>query len=71
MVVSFKCALSDHADHSEGFFNKMSTFRVRYFQHIKDEGPGSPESWLKQRQAIVTTTAFFSLAEGDADIALP
>ncbi len=49
----------------------MSIFRVHIFQHIKDEGQGSPESWLKQRQAIVTTTEFFELAQGDADIALP
>ena len=49
----------------------MSNFRVHYFQHISDEGLGSPESWLKQRQAVVTTTEFFRLAQGDASIALP
>jgi GMP synthase-like glutamine amidotransferase len=49
----------------------MSTFRVHYFQHIKDEGLASPEFWLEQRQAIVTATEFFNLAQGDADITLP
>jgi GMP synthase-like glutamine amidotransferase len=49
----------------------MSNLRVHYFQHIVDEGLGSPESWLKQRQAAVTTTEFFRLAQGDANIALP
>ena len=49
----------------------MLDFRVHYFQHIVDEGLGSPEAWLKQRQAVVTTTEFFRLAHGDANITLP
>jgi GMP synthase-like glutamine amidotransferase len=49
----------------------MSTFRVHYFQHIEGEGLGSPESWLKQHHARVTTTEFFRLAQGDAEIRLP
>lgn len=49
----------------------MSTFRVHYFQHIVDEGLGSPESWLKRHDAVVSTTEFFSLAQGDSDITLP
>lgn len=49
----------------------MSTFRVHYFQHIEGEGLGSPESWLKRHHARVTTTEFFRLAQGDADIRLP
>lgn len=49
----------------------MSTFRVHYFQHIANEGLGSPESWLKRHQAIVTVTEFFNLAQGESNIALP
>lgn len=49
----------------------MSPFRVHYFQHITDEGLGSPESWLKRHDAVVTTTEFFTLNTGEASIALP
>jgi len=49
----------------------MSHLRVHYFQHIAHEGLGSPEAWLRQRQAVVTTTEFFALAQGDSYIALP
>ena len=49
----------------------MSTLRVHYFQHIAGEGLGSPESWLKRHQAVVTVTEFFTLAEGESEIALP
>ncbi len=47
------------------------TLRVHYFQHIKDEGLGSPASWLTKHQAHVTSTAFFALAKGESDIVLP
>lgn len=49
----------------------MSTFRVHYFQHIAGEGLGSPETWLKRHQAVVSTTEYFALAKGDASITLP
>lgn len=49
----------------------MSHLRVHYFQHIAHEGLGSPESWLRQRQADVTTTEFFALPQGDSHIVLP
>ncbi len=49
----------------------MSHLRVHYFQHIANEGLGSPEPWLRQRQAIVTTTEFFALPQGESHIALP
>ena len=49
----------------------MSTFRVHYFQHIVGEGLGSPESWLKRHQAVVSVTEFFSLAKGESNIELP
>jgi GMP synthase-like glutamine amidotransferase len=49
----------------------MNNLRVHYFQHIVDEGLGSPEVWLSQHQAVVTTTEFFRLAKGDSNITLP
>lgn len=49
----------------------MSPFRVHYFQHITDEGLGSPESWLKRHNAVVSVTEFFSFAQGDSKITLP
>ena len=49
----------------------MSTLCVHYFQHIAGEGLGSPESWLKQHNAVVTVTEFFALAKGDASVTLP
>jgi GMP synthase-like glutamine amidotransferase len=49
----------------------MTQFRVHYFQHILGEGLGSPESWLARKQAVVTTTEFFKLREGESNISLP
>lgn len=49
----------------------MSHLRVHYFQHIANEGLGSPEAWLTRHQAVVTTTEFFTLAQGDSHITLP
>jgi len=45
--------------------------RVHYFQHIKDEGLGSPESWLQGQQAVVTSTPFFEWQVGDPLPILP
>jgi GMP synthase-like glutamine amidotransferase len=49
----------------------MSNLRVHYFQHIVGEGLGSPEAWLHRKQAVVTTTEFYTLEQGDSDITLP
>jgi len=49
----------------------MNHLRVHYFQHIANEGLGSPEAWLSKNQAVVTTTEFFELKQKDANIILP
>ena len=50
---------------------RMTQFRVHYFQHILGEGFGSSESWLERKQAVVTATEFFNLAQGESNISLP
>ncbi|AXI03240.1 type 1 glutamine amidotransferase [Aquirhabdus parva] len=45
--------------------------RVHYFQHIKDEGLGSPAVWLEKHHAQVTATSFFKLEKGESEIILP
>lgn len=49
----------------------MSIFRIHYFQHIVNEGLGSPESWLKRHSAIASVSEFFALAKGESNIVLP
>lgn len=49
----------------------MNHLRVHYFQHIADEGLGSPEAWLSKNKAVVTTTEFFKLKQQDENIILP
>ncbi len=50
----------------------MSTaLRVHYFQHIKNEGYGSPEPYLRQQGAVITHTAFYALAPGETASVLP
>ncbi len=52
--------------------NRMKTrLRVHYFSHIKDEGLGSPEAWLRGQQAIVTMTPFFAWQAQDPLPVLP
>lgn len=45
--------------------------RVHYFQHIQNEGYGSPEAYLRQKGAVITHTAFHDLAKGQCVDALP
>ena len=42
------------------------TLRVHYFQHIADEGYGSPEQHLKNKNAVFSHTPFFSLGKGQS-----
>lgn len=39
--------------------------RVHYFQHIQDEGLGSPAAWLARHDAVITTSQFFRLQRGE------
>jgi GMP synthase-like glutamine amidotransferase len=39
--------------------------RVHYFQHIQDEGLGSPAAWLARHDAVVTTSQFYRLKIGE------
>ncbi len=39
--------------------------RVHYFQHIQDEGLGSPTAWLQRQGARVSSTPFFRLRIGE------
>ena len=48
-----------------------SPLRVHYFQHIHDEGYGSPEAYLRQQGAVISHTAFHKLPEGEQAGALP
>ena len=45
--------------------------RVHYFQHIHDEGYGSPEPWLRQKDAVISHTAFHELPKGVQAGSLP
>lgn len=39
--------------------------RVHYFQHIQDEGLGSPAAWLARHDAMVSSSQFFQLRIGE------
>lgn len=45
--------------------------RVHYFQHIPNEGYGSPEVYLKQKGAQLSHTEFFNVPKGQAAQNLP
>lgn len=48
-----------------------SPLRVHYFQHIHNEGYGSPEAYLRQQGAVISHTAFHELAQGEQVGSLP
>ena len=47
------------------------SLRVHYFQHIADEGYGSPEAHLKQKGAQFSRTEFFNIPKGQTVQNLP
>lgn len=47
------------------------SLRVHYFQHIADEGYGSPEAHLKQKGAQFSRTEFFNIPKGQGVQYLP